>query len=96
VASTGQLAELQRSAEQVYVDPSLIQYAVEAGGRHPPSPTSIGLAELAKYLSYGASPRATHHLVEAARALACCAAAAMCCPKTWATWPPTCCATAWC
>jgi MoxR-like ATPase len=47
-----------------------MQYAVRLAaatrdpGRH-------GLPELAPYLSYGASPRACIHLVEAARALAC-------------------------
>jgi MoxR-like ATPase len=69
VASTGQLAELQQQCRQVYVDPSLIQYAVKLVGATR-RPDKHGLGELGKYLSYGASPRASIALVEAARALA--------------------------
>ena len=52
-----------------YVDPAVIQYAVRltAATRHP---ARDGLAELGRYVSFGASPRATIHLVEGARALA--------------------------
>ena len=69
VASMGQLAELQHECRQVYVDPSLIQYAVKlvSATRRP---DRYGLAELAPYLTYGASPRATIGLIEGARALA--------------------------
>jgi MoxR-like ATPase len=69
VASMGQLAELQHECRQVYVDPSLIQYAVKlvSATRRP---DRYGLADMAKYLSYGASPRATIGLIEGARALA--------------------------
>jgi MoxR-like ATPase len=69
VASMGQLAELQQECRKVYVDPSLMQYAVKlvSATRRP---DRYGLAELAKYLSYGASPRATIGLIEGARALA--------------------------
>ena len=69
VASTAQLAELQQACREVYVDPSLIQYAVKLVGATR-RPERHGLAELGKYLSYGASPRASIALVEAARALA--------------------------
>jgi MoxR-like ATPase len=69
VASMGQLAELQAECRKVYVDPSLIQYAVKlvSATRRP---DKHGLADIAKYLSYGASPRATIGLIEGARALA--------------------------
>ncbi len=69
VASMGQLAELQQECRKVYVDPSLMQYAVRlvSATRRP---DSYGLGELAKYLTYGASPRATIGLIEGARALA--------------------------
>ena len=69
VASMGQLAELQQECRKVYVDPSLIQYAVKlvSATRRP---DRYGLADMAKYLSYGASPRATIGLIEGARALA--------------------------
>jgi MoxR-like ATPase len=69
VATTEQLSALQRQCRSGYVDPSLIQYAVRLASatRHP---ERYGVAELAKYVSFGASPRASIHLIEAARALA--------------------------
>jgi len=69
VASMGQLAELQQECRKVYVDPSLMQYAVKlvSATRRP---DRYGLADQAKYLTYGASPRATIGLIEGARALA--------------------------
>ena len=69
VASMEQLAALQQHSRQVYVDPSLTQYAVRlvAATRRP---ADVGLKELAPMLSYGASPRATIGLIEGARALA--------------------------
>jgi MoxR-like ATPase len=69
VASMSQLAELQQECRKVYVDPSLIQYAVKlvSATRRP---DRYGLADQAKYLTYGASPRATIGLIEGARALA--------------------------
>ena len=69
VASTGQLAELQQECRKVYVDPSLIQYAVKVVGATR-RPDLAGLAELNKYLTYGGSPRASISMVEGARALA--------------------------
>ena len=64
-----QLAELQHECRQVFVDPSLMQYAVKlvSATRRP---DRYGLGELAKYITYGASPRATIGLIEGARALA--------------------------
>jgi MoxR-like ATPase len=69
VASMSQLAELQQMSRQVYVDPSLMQYAVRlvSATRRP---ERFGLAELSKYVTFGASPRATIGLIEGARALA--------------------------
>ncbi|WP_372527990.1 AAA family ATPase [Piscinibacter sp.] len=69
VASTSQLGELQHECRKVYVDPSLIQYAVKlvTASREP---ARHGLPDLAKYLSFGASPRATIGLIEGAKALA--------------------------
>lgn len=69
VASMGQLAELQQECRKVYIDPSLMQYAVKlvSATRRP---AQYGLADVAKYLSFGASPRATIGLIEGARALA--------------------------
>jgi MoxR-like ATPase len=68
VASTAQLAALQRECRAGYVDPALMKYAVQLAAVTR-DPERHGLPDLAKYLSFGASPRAPIHLVEAARAL---------------------------
>jgi MoxR-like ATPase len=69
VVTTEQLAQLQRDCRAAYVDPSLISYAVKlvAATREP---AKAGLTDMAKYVAFGASPRATIWLVEGARALA--------------------------
>ncbi len=69
VASTEQLAQLQSSCRTVYVDPALISYAVKlvSATRYP---DKHGLKELGRFITYGASPRATINLTEASRALA--------------------------
>ncbi len=68
VISTDQLRGLQAECRKNFVDPALIQYAVKlvAATRDP---ERAGMADLASYIVYGASPRATIHLIEAARAL---------------------------
>ena len=69
VATTGQLAEMQAQCRRVYIDPSLLQYAVRlvAATRRP---EEAGLKDFGRLLNYGASPRATINLAEGARALA--------------------------
>ncbi|HQR99978.1 MULTISPECIES: MoxR family ATPase [unclassified Polaromonas] len=69
VATTAQLAELQRECRRVYVDPSLIQYAVRLVSATR-TPEKSGLKDLARFITFGASPRATINLTEGARALA--------------------------
>jgi MoxR-like ATPase len=69
VATTEQLSAIQRECRSGYVDPSLIQYAVRLASATR-DPARYGIADLSRYLSYGASPRASIHLIEAARALA--------------------------
>ena len=69
VASIEQLGALQRECRKGYVEPSLIQYAVRLSAATR-EPKRHGLGEIEKYLTYGASPRASIHLIEAARALA--------------------------
>ena len=64
-----QLAELQAECRKVYVDPSLIQYAVKLVSATR-DPARHGLKDLARFITFGASPRATISLVEGARALA--------------------------
>jgi MoxR-like ATPase len=69
VATTEQLTALQRECRRGYVDPSLMQYAVKlvSASREP---EKYGLGDLGKFLTFGASPRASISLVEGARALA--------------------------
>ena len=69
VASMEQLAALQRQCRQVYVDPSLVQYAVKLVSATR-TPGEIGLKDLVPMITFGASPRATIGLIEGAKALA--------------------------
>ena len=69
VASTEQLAELQRACRQVYVDPSMIQYAVRLVSATR-TPEKHDLKDLRRFITYGCSPRASINLTEASRALA--------------------------
>jgi MoxR-like ATPase len=69
VLSTDDLLGLQREADQVYVDPSLISYAVKLATATR-SPTAHGMPELERYVTFGASPRASINLILTARALA--------------------------
>jgi MoxR-like ATPase len=67
--TTEQLVEMQKACKEVYVDPALIQYAVKlvAATRDP---ERFGLKSLRGMLTFGASPRASISLIEAARAMA--------------------------
>ncbi|RYZ02376.1 MAG: MoxR family ATPase [Comamonadaceae bacterium] len=69
VATTEQIAALQAECRRVYVDPSLIQYAVRliSATRNP---DRHGLKDMRRFINFGASPRATINLTEGARALA--------------------------
>ena len=69
VATTEQLAALQEECRRVYVDPALVTYAVRLVSATR-TPEKHGLKDLVKYITFGASPRATINLTEGARALA--------------------------
>jgi MoxR-like ATPase len=69
VIDTEQLREFQRAADAVYVDPGIIQYAVLLATATR-DPAMVGLPDLARYLSFGASPRASINMVLGAKALA--------------------------
>ena len=69
MATTEQLSALQRECRSVYVDPSLKQYAVRLASATR-DPERYGVSDLAKFISFGASPRASINLIEGARALA--------------------------
>ncbi|MDI1466066.1 MoxR family ATPase [Catellatospora sp. KI3] len=69
ITDPAQLVALQQQADRVYVDPSLIEYAVRLANATR-EPALVGLGDLARYVTFGASPRASINLVLAARALA--------------------------
>ena len=69
VLSLDDLRALQRAALDVYVDPSIVSYAVSLATATR-DPAAHGLPELAPLVEYGASPRGPISLVIAARALA--------------------------
>jgi len=63
------LIAMQERAREIYVDPAVVEYAVRlvTATRRP---SGAGLGDLRRYISYGASPRASIALVTGARALA--------------------------
>jgi MoxR-like ATPase len=67
--SPADLVRLQGVAEQVFVHHALVGYVVRlvAATR---APAEFGLGDIASWVSYGASPRASLGIVAAARALA--------------------------
>ncbi len=69
VLDLDQLAEMQARVERVYVDPALIEYSVRLANATR-RPDELGLAKLGRYVTFGASPRASINLVLGARALA--------------------------
>ena len=69
VLTTDDLLAFQRRTDAVYVDPAVIEYAVRLAGATR-TPAAVGLPDLARYLSFGASPRASINLVKSAKALA--------------------------
>jgi MoxR-like ATPase len=60
---------MQAQVEQVYVDPALIEYSVRLANATR-RPAEVGLGDLSRYVTFGASPRASINLILAARALA--------------------------
>jgi MoxR-like ATPase len=69
VIDAERLRTVQRAVRTVYVDPALIDYAVRVSAATR-DPGSVGLSEVAPYVTYGASPRASIYFLVAARALA--------------------------
>ncbi len=69
VVDTEQLREYQQAADAVYVDPGVIEYAVRLASATRDL-ASVGLPELVRYVSFGASPRASINMVLGAKALA--------------------------
>jgi len=69
VLSTQDLLTLQQESDRVYVDPAIMEYAVRLVGATRQT-TDKSLKEITRYITYGASPRASINLILAARALA--------------------------
>ena len=69
VIDVAQLRVLQQAAADVYVDPSLIEFAVKIATATRDL-GSIGLKDQARYVTFGASPRASINMILAAKALA--------------------------
>jgi MoxR-like ATPase len=69
VLTTEQLLDLQQETDKVYVDPALMEYAVRLVSETR-KPQDRSLKEIAHYIMFGASPRASINLILTARALA--------------------------
>jgi MoxR-like ATPase len=69
ILDPAQLIGLQQQVDGIYVDPSLIEYSVRLTNATR-EPALVGLGKLSRYVTYGASPRASINLVLAGRALA--------------------------
>ena len=63
------LTGLQRAADEVFVDPALIEYSVKLANATR-NVAAVGLGDLSHYITFGASPRASINLILAGRALA--------------------------
>jgi MoxR-like ATPase len=63
------LIAMQRQVRSVYVDPAVTDYAVRLVTATR-APGTVGLGDLDRYVTYGASPRASIALVLGGRALA--------------------------
>jgi len=69
VLTSEQLTQLQHETDRVFVDPVLMEYVVRLVTATR-SPNDYGVPDIAKYITYGASPRASINIVLTARALA--------------------------
>jgi MoxR-like ATPase len=69
VLSTADLLRLQARSDAVYVDPALVEYAVRLASATR-NPTVFGMPGLQRFITYGASPRASINMILAGRALA--------------------------
>jgi MoxR-like ATPase len=69
VITTEQLRAYQQAADAVYVDPGIIEYAVKLATATRDF-ASVGLDRFARYVSFGASPRASINMILGGKALA--------------------------
>src|SRR5258708_23839645 len=69
VLGSAELLQMQQTVDSVYVDPSLMDYAVRVVTATR-QPESVGLRDLARYVTFGASPRGSINMILSAKALA--------------------------
>lgn len=69
VIDVEQLRVLQATADAVYVDPALIEYSVKLT-LATRDPGSVGHGDVARYITFGGSPRASINMILGAKALA--------------------------
>jgi MoxR-like ATPase len=69
ILTAASLAELQALAVDVYVDRTIVDYAVALTAATR-APEAVGLSKIKEFIAFGASPRGSINLVHAARALA--------------------------
>ena len=69
VLQTEELLAMQEATDKVYVDPALYEYSVRLATATR-NPGRNGLPELERYITFGASPRASINLILTGRALA--------------------------
>jgi len=69
VIGTAELTALQTATQAVYVDPALIEYAVRVATATRDL-AAVNLKDLVRFVTYGASPRASINMILAAQALA--------------------------
>jgi MoxR-like ATPase len=69
VIGAAELLQMQQAADAVYVDSALMEYAVRVVNATR-NPTTVGLHDLSRYVTFGASPRASINMILSAKALA--------------------------
>jgi MoxR-like ATPase len=69
VLDPAKLLAFQRAADAVYVDPQIIEFAVKLSAATRDL-SAAGVADMARYVTFGASPRASINMVLGAKALA--------------------------
>ena len=69
VVKSAELLALQRVADAIYVHPKIMEYAVQLSNATR-RPKDFGLNDLAPFVSYGSSPRASLNLILGGKALA--------------------------
>ena len=80
ILSTADLMRMQARADAVYVDPALVEYSVRLASATR-NPAAFGLPDLQRYITYGASPRASINMILAAARSRCSVVVTTRCPQ---------------